>query len=139
VADDHVFLGQRGEPFTPSALRRRIADLARRAGGEATPHTLRHTFGKRLVDSSVSLEKVAALMGHTNLNTTQLYIARVNTTWNGRWKCWNEPFTAWEERDEYTFRRLAEWERNNLPDKSTSDWPGWIQYIGPPPWKVRPN
>jgi len=37
-ADDHAFLGQRGEPFTPSALRRRIADLARRAGVEMTLH-----------------------------------------------------------------------------------------------------
>jgi len=36
-------------------------------------------------------------------------------------------------------RALAEWEKNNLPDKATSDWPGWIKYIGPPPWKVRAN
>ncbi len=71
---DHVFLGQRGEPLTPSALRRRIAELARRAGVQATPHTLRHTFGKRLVDGGVSLEKVAALLGHSSLNTTRLYV-----------------------------------------------------------------
>ena len=70
-----VFLGQGGQPLSASGLRRRVAALARRAGVEATPHTLRHTFGKRLVDSGVSLEKVAALLGHANLNTTRLYIA----------------------------------------------------------------
>ncbi len=68
------FVGQGGAGFTPSALRRRVAALARRANVAATPHTLRHTFGKRLVDSGVSLEKVAALMGHANLNTTRLYV-----------------------------------------------------------------
>jgi integrase/recombinase XerC len=39
-----------------------------------TPHQLRHTFGKNLVDSGVGLEKVAALLGHSNLNTTRIYI-----------------------------------------------------------------
>ncbi len=39
-----------------------------------TPHVLRHTFGKNLVDSGVGLEKVAALLGHSSLNTTRIYI-----------------------------------------------------------------
>jgi integrase/recombinase XerC len=39
-----------------------------------TPHVLRHCFGKNLIDANVSLEKVAALLGHSNLNTTRIYI-----------------------------------------------------------------
>jgi integrase/recombinase XerC len=39
-----------------------------------TPHVLRHTFAKNLVDSGVGLEKVAALLGHSNLNTTRIYV-----------------------------------------------------------------
>ena len=39
-----------------------------------TPHVLRHCFGKNLIDADVSLEKVAALLGHSNLNTTRIYI-----------------------------------------------------------------
>jgi site-specific recombinase XerD len=35
---------------------------------------LRHCFGKNLIDAEVSLEKVAALLGHLNLNTTRIYI-----------------------------------------------------------------
>jgi integrase/recombinase XerC len=73
---DHatVFVGQRLTPFSTSALRRVISELSYQAKLEdVSPHTLRHTFGKRLVDSGVSLEKVAALMGHANLNTTKIY------------------------------------------------------------------
>lgn len=69
-----VFLGQRGDPLTESALRRILDALARRANVDASPHTLRHTFGKRLVDNGVTLEKVAALMGHSSLNTTRMYL-----------------------------------------------------------------
>jgi site-specific recombinase XerD len=39
-----------------------------------TPHVLRHTFGKNLIDSGVGIEKVAALLGNANLNTTRVYI-----------------------------------------------------------------
>ena len=47
---------------------------ARLAGLErVTPHTLRHTFGKRLVDEGVNLVTVAAMMGHARLETTALY------------------------------------------------------------------
>jgi site-specific recombinase XerD len=41
---------------------------------DLTPHVLRHCFGKNLIDAEVSLEKVAALLGHSNLNTTRIYI-----------------------------------------------------------------
>ncbi|MBC8333508.1 MAG: site-specific integrase [Anaerolineae bacterium] len=39
-----------------------------------TPHTLRHTFAKSLIDEGVSLEKVAKLLGHSNLNATRVYV-----------------------------------------------------------------
>ena len=51
-----------------------LADYGRRAGVEVTPHTLRHSFAKNLIDAGVSMEKVAALLGHSNLNTTRIYI-----------------------------------------------------------------
>jgi integrase/recombinase XerC len=31
-------------------------------------------YGKNLIDAEVSLEKVAALLGHSNLNTTRIYL-----------------------------------------------------------------
>ena len=38
-------------------VERMVSHLARRADVEETPHTLRHTFAKNLVNSGVSLEK----------------------------------------------------------------------------------
>ncbi|MBN1449525.1 MAG: phage integrase family protein [Anaerolineales bacterium] len=70
-----IFTGQRGDAFSTSALRRIISALAYSARldpDEVSPHSLRHTFAKRLVDQEVSLEKVAALLGHSNLNTTRI-------------------------------------------------------------------
>jgi len=49
--------------------------LGRRAGVEVTPHTLRHSFAKNLINAGVTMEKVAALLGHANLNTTRIYVA----------------------------------------------------------------
>ncbi len=69
-----VFLGKRG-PLDTSGVQRLMAELSQRTGlANLTPHTLRHTFGKRLVDSGVTLEKIADLMGHENIETTRLYV-----------------------------------------------------------------
>ena len=73
---DAVFLNQRGAALKPRSVQRALHRLAENAGLETTvtPHTLRHTFAKSLIDEGVSLEKVAKLLGHSNLNTTRVYI-----------------------------------------------------------------
>ena len=44
------------------------------AGLEISPHTMRHTFGTRLVRrKGVDLVTVAAMMGHESLDTTAIY------------------------------------------------------------------
>ncbi len=71
---DLLFYGARGDALTASGIHRRLAELGAKAKVEVHPHTLRHTFAKSLIDSGVSLEKVAALMGHSSLNTTRVYV-----------------------------------------------------------------
>ena len=71
---DHVFIGQQGEPIRPRIVQRVVARYAREAGLEdVTPHTLRHTFAKSLLDSNASLVEVARLMGHQSLDSTARY------------------------------------------------------------------
>ena len=69
-----LFLGQRGNALTPSAIWRVVKKYGERAGLAISPHTLRHTFGTRLVRrKGIHLVTVAAMMGHESLDTTAIY------------------------------------------------------------------
>jgi integrase len=65
---------------TGEALTRGVIDTVfRRACAKAGVddfrfHSLRHTFGTRLGDADVSLEKIARLMGHSNIKMTMRYV-----------------------------------------------------------------
>jgi site-specific recombinase XerD len=74
VEKEGLFLGQRDEGIQSKTVQRAVQRFAGEAGLEnVTPHILRHSFAKALIDSGVSLEKVATLLGHSNLNTTRIY------------------------------------------------------------------
>ncbi len=74
MESDNLFIGHRDCSLQPRSIQKMISKVGDRIGLELTPHVLRHTFGKNLVNAGVSLEKVAALLGHSNLNTTRLYV-----------------------------------------------------------------
>jgi integrase/recombinase XerC len=74
VADDHLFIGQRGEPLRPQGVELIVERYAKQAGLEGvTPHVLRHTFAKQLLDTGTDLVAVARLLGHARLDTTARY------------------------------------------------------------------
>jgi len=71
---DYLFVGKQKSQLKSCGIQyvaSKYAYLARL--DDVTPHSLRHTFGKNLVDAGVSLDKVATLLGHKNLNTTRMY------------------------------------------------------------------
>jgi len=69
----YVFIGQRG-PMTPRGVESMLKKYVHLAElDDVSPHSLRHTFCKNLIDAGVGLEKVAALAGHENLETTRRY------------------------------------------------------------------
>ena len=70
---ESIFWGQRG-PLTPRGVQLLLARYARAAGLQrVTPHALRHSFCKNLVNVGVGLEKIALLAGHDSLETTRRY------------------------------------------------------------------
>jgi site-specific recombinase XerD len=74
VPSNQLFISQRGAGLQAQAVENLVKKYAGRAGLEnVTPHTLRHTFGKSLVDAGIDLGTVATLMGHERLDTTALY------------------------------------------------------------------
>lgn len=75
TGDDHpVFVNDLGGHIDASALRRRYAAAARRAGLRALPfHSLRHHFGSVAVNRA-SLVQVQAWMGHSHIQTTARYL-----------------------------------------------------------------
>lgn len=51
-----------------------LSELGRRARiDHLTPHRLRHTFAKSLIDAGVSIDQVATLLGHDSIETTRIY------------------------------------------------------------------
>jgi integrase/recombinase XerC len=68
---------KKGGRLTPKGIQQLITRYAYKAhlpeGIKVTPHVLRHTFCKDLIDKDVSIDQIAALAGHHNINTTAKY------------------------------------------------------------------
>jgi site-specific recombinase XerD len=78
LAAQPVFLSQKGGALTTSAMGQMIAELVKEAGElvpeETTAHTLRHTFAHNYLDEYPGdIVGLAALLGHSSLDTTRLY------------------------------------------------------------------
>jgi integrase/recombinase XerD len=73
-ADPHVFQGQRG-PLTTAGLYEIVTYYAGKAKlGDVTPHSLRHTCGKRMNEDGKELTEIAKILGHASIVTTSIYV-----------------------------------------------------------------
>jgi integrase/recombinase XerC len=71
-AEGALFHGKRG-PYTDRGVRNLLATLGRRADvAHVHPHRFRHDTARRLVEQ-VDLPTVAALLGHSRLDTVRIY------------------------------------------------------------------
>ena len=72
---DHLFLNQHGRPLSVGGIQYRLKQHCEAAGVKLTCHQLRHTFARRLAEHEMTVESLAKLMGHAQVQTTQVYIA----------------------------------------------------------------
>jgi integrase len=67
-----------GRPFERRTIHRYVTAVAKRAGvGHVHPHQLRHTLATQAINRGMSLEAIAALLGHRSMRMTMTY-ARIS-------------------------------------------------------------
>ena len=80
LAEDHVFLSWHGTPYQDI---RKVWNLALKAAGLAgrpglTPHAVRHSFASHFLEGGGSVTDLMTQLGHSKLETTQIYAAAVS-------------------------------------------------------------
>ena len=73
-ASEFLFYGQKRTPLTDRGVRYIIKKYAYIAKIEhVSPHSLRHTCAKNLIDAGQPIDRVATILGHSSVNTTKIY------------------------------------------------------------------
>lgn len=73
LRSDLLFI-ERGRRISASRVERVVAKAAAAAGiGHVVPHQLRHTLATQAINRGMSLEAIAALLGHRSLSMTMVY------------------------------------------------------------------
>lgn len=72
---NYVFLNKNGEKISRQMIFKILKNLANKAGitKEISPHTLRHSFASNLLNNGADLRVIQELLGHDNLETTEIY------------------------------------------------------------------
>ncbi len=77
IRSGSIFITKNGKPMDRSNIWRTMKDLCKQAGvlpGKVFPHNLRHLFARTFYGMEKDIAKLADILGHTNINTTRIYI-----------------------------------------------------------------
>jgi site-specific recombinase XerD len=75
--EDALLIGAEGQALSIQMIRKIVTDLGLRAGVPVNPHRFRDSFGTTMLDHDVEVERIMAMMGHTQRRQTLAY-SRVN-------------------------------------------------------------
>lgn len=72
---DYLFLNNHGKKISRQSFYKLIKELAikKNIKTEFSPHTLRHSFATHLLDSGTDIKSIQEMLGHSSLQTTQIY------------------------------------------------------------------
>ncbi|MBU6163154.1 MAG: site-specific integrase [Myxococcales bacterium] len=72
---------ERGRPITRLRVANALSRVSQNAGiGHVTPHQLRHTLATQAINNGMSLDAIAAMLGHKTLAMTMVYARIADTT-----------------------------------------------------------
>ena len=77
-----LFVTKSGKPLNRSNIWRQMKDLCGQAGvspQKVFPHNLRHLFARTFYSIEKDIAKLADILGHSNINTTRIYIISTGT------------------------------------------------------------
>ncbi|MBN2900166.1 MAG: site-specific tyrosine recombinase XerD [Clostridia bacterium] len=75
--NDALFLNYYGERLSRQGFWKIVKTHCKNAGltRSVTPHTLRHSFASHLIQNGADIKSVQELLGHSDISTTQMYVA----------------------------------------------------------------
>lgn len=73
---EYIFLNRRGNQLSPQAVRNLVTKYVQRAKikRKITPHAFRHSFATLLLEEGVDVKYIQEFLGHSSINTTQIYL-----------------------------------------------------------------
>ena len=77
-----IFVTRSGRPMSRTNIWREMKNLCEQAGvnpQKVFPHNLRHLFARTFYGIEKDISKLADILGHSNINTTRIYIIATGT------------------------------------------------------------
>jgi len=69
---NYIFEGRKGK-YSKKSVQKILERLGKKIGIKVHPHMLRHSFATHLLEQGTDIRYIQKLLGHSNLETTQIY------------------------------------------------------------------